>query len=67
MIDKDADEIFIVFRWSDVIAVVDSEQMAEELCIGPDNMGWERFVLPVEDDPEAIIEDDEPQVGRDYA
>ncbi len=50
MIDIDTDEIFLVYHWSDMVAVVDSEQMAEQLCIGPDHMTWKRFVIPVENE-----------------
>lgn len=44
-VSQDDNEIWLVFYWGDLVAVVGSERMAENLCLGPDHMTWKRFVV----------------------
>ena len=47
MVDLDCDEIWLVFYQGNLIATVDSERLAEELCIVPEHMTWKRFVVAI--------------------
>jgi hypothetical protein len=51
MIEREDTEVWLVYHWNDLLAVVNSEQKADGLCCGAvDHMTWKRFVLSDEED-----------------
>jgi hypothetical protein len=49
MIDRDDDEIWLVYESSYLLCVVDSETKAEGICFAYEYRNWQRFVTPTEE------------------
>jgi hypothetical protein len=49
MIDRDMDEVWLVYESGDLLCVVDSEHKAEGICLQGAYRTWKRFVTLTEE------------------